>query len=209
MKRATFKKPFNGMDNALKLIPESYKVNNKQFQMTDGNEKYEIRWEGSLTEGRAIILKASDKELMNEDMQKMKHLMGYKSEDTLGTVRGAARIDENKKFNDIWGKTKNLLNEADYSDLDRKTVKASGKEQYRTGAKVNSQALAKELEYVAGKLSDEADKGILKKAYNATSVKPEVEEMDIFNQIRKDLDSGSEEAKYAISGAFQRAYYLH
>lgn len=111
MKRLVFKKEFKGVENALRLIPESYKVNNKQFQMTDGNEKYEIRWEGSLTEGRAIILKASDKELMNEDMQKMKHLMGYKSEETLGNLRGAARLDENKKFNDIWGKTKNILNE--------------------------------------------------------------------------------------------------
>jgi hypothetical protein len=209
MKRLVFKNEFKGVENALKMIPESYKVDNKTFQMTDGNENYEIRWEGSLNEGRAIVLKASDKQLMNEDMNKMKHLMGYKSQETLGNLKGAERINEDKSFNDIWGKTKNLLNEADYSDLDRKTVKASGKEQYRTGAKVNSQALAKELEYVAGKLSDEADKGILKKAYNATSVKPEVEEMDIFNQIRKDLDSGSEEAKYAISGAFQRAYYLH
>ena len=111
MKRLVFKKEFKGVENALKLIPESYKVNNKQFQMTDGNEKYEIRWEGSLNEGRAVILKASDKELMNEDMQKMKHLMGYKSQDTLGNMRGAARIDENKKFDDIWNKTKNILNE--------------------------------------------------------------------------------------------------
>mgnify|MGYP000105758615 CR=1 FL=1 len=71
MKRLVFKKEFKGVENALRLIPESYKVNNKQFQMTDGNEKYEIRWEGNLTEGRAIITKASDKNLMTEDMQKM------------------------------------------------------------------------------------------------------------------------------------------
>jgi hypothetical protein len=106
MKRLVFKKEFKGVENALKLIPESYKVNDKTFQMTDGNEKYEIRWEGNLTEGKAVILKASDKVLMNEDMRKMKHLMGYKSEDTLGLVKGKARIDENKKFNDIWNKSK-------------------------------------------------------------------------------------------------------
>lgn len=111
MKRLVFKNEFKGVENALRLIPESYKVDKKEFQMTDGNEKYEIRWEGNLSEGRAIILKASDKELMNEDMQKMKHLMGYKSEETLGNLRGAARLDENSKFNDIWGKTKNLMTE--------------------------------------------------------------------------------------------------
>jgi len=75
MKRLVFKKEFKGVGNALNVIPESYKVDGKEFHMTDGNEKYEIRWEGSLTEGRAIVLKASDKNLMNEDMENMKRLV--------------------------------------------------------------------------------------------------------------------------------------
>ncbi len=111
MKRLVFKKEFNGVENALKLIPESYRVDNKTFQMTDGNENYEIRWEGDINEGRAIVIKASDKQLMNEDMQKMKHLMGYNSKETLGNLKGVERISENKSFNDIWGKTKTLINE--------------------------------------------------------------------------------------------------
>jgi len=111
MKRLVFKKEFKGIENALNVIPESYKVNGKQFHMTDGNEKYEIKWEGSLTEGRAVVLKASDKNLMSEDMQKMKHLMGYSSKETLGTVKGSARLDENARFNDVLNKTKNLLSE--------------------------------------------------------------------------------------------------
>jgi len=111
MKRLIFKKEFNGVENALKMIPESYKVDNKEFHMTDGNEKYEIRWEGSLNEGRAIILKASDKNLMSENMDKMKHLMGYNSQDTLGNLKGAERINENNSFNDVWGKTKSILSE--------------------------------------------------------------------------------------------------
>ena len=113
MKRLVFKKEFNGVENALKMIPESYKVDNKTFQMTDGNENYEIRWEGSLNEGKAIVIKASDKQLMNEDMNKMKHLMGYKSQDTLGNLKGEQRINENKSFNNIWNKTKDLLNESE------------------------------------------------------------------------------------------------
>jgi len=40
MKRLKFKKPFNGVETALKVIPESYKVDNKVFEMTDGNENY-------------------------------------------------------------------------------------------------------------------------------------------------------------------------
>jgi len=103
MKRLRFKTPFNGMDNALKLIPESYKVNGKEFELTDGIESYRVRWENSPT-----ILTASNKNLMNEDMQKMKHLMQYNSKDTLGNLRGKERINENKVFNDVWGKTKSI-----------------------------------------------------------------------------------------------------
>ena len=111
MKRITFKKEFNGVGNALKLIPESYKVDMKVFEMTDKNETYKIRWEGSLTEGKAVVLTAANKSNINEDIEKMKHLFNYKSEDTLGTVKGKSRIDENAAFADIWSKTKSLLTE--------------------------------------------------------------------------------------------------
>ena len=118
MKRLKFKKEFNGVGNALKLIPESYKVDSKIFEMTDGNENYRIRWEGSVNEGSAVVLMASDKTLVNEDMQKMKHLMGYKSQETLGTVRGKERINENASFMDVWNKTKKLMNEIEDNEGD-------------------------------------------------------------------------------------------
>jgi hypothetical protein len=111
MKRLTFKKPFNGVDNALNLIPESYKVDNKTFEMFDGNESYKVRWEGSLNEGKGVVLTASNKEMVNEDMKKIFHLMGYKSEETLGNLKGSERLNENKKFSDIWSKTKTILTE--------------------------------------------------------------------------------------------------
>ena len=114
MKRLKFKNTFNGVGNALQLIPETYKVDGKTFQMTDGNENYEIRWEGTLTEGKAVILKASDKNMINEDMAHMKHLMGYNSLNTLGTLKGKERLSENDSFGDMMRKTKALLlNEAD------------------------------------------------------------------------------------------------
>jgi hypothetical protein len=120
MKRLKFKKEFNGVGNALKMIPESYRVDNKVFEMTDGVENYKIRWEGNLTEGRAVVLVASDKNLVNEDMQKMKHLMGYKSQETLGTVKGKSRLDENAKFTDIWKKTRQLMEMEDIEGADAK-----------------------------------------------------------------------------------------
>ena len=113
MKRLKFKKEFNGVGNALKLIPEAYKVDKKEFEMTDGNETYRIRWEGTLSEGSAVVLTANDKKLVNEDIQRMKALFGYKSQETLGLVKGNARIDENKIFGDIWNKSKKLLGESE------------------------------------------------------------------------------------------------
>jgi hypothetical protein len=113
MKRLKFKKEFNGVGNALKLIPESYKVDAKEFEMTDGNETYRIRWEGTLSEGAAVVVTANDKKMVNEDIQRMKALFGYKSQDTLGLVKGNARIDENKVFGDIWNKSKRLLGESE------------------------------------------------------------------------------------------------
>jgi hypothetical protein len=112
MKRATFKKPFNGMDNALKLIPESYKVDGNEFELTDGVETYRVRWDIN----EATVLRAENKNLISEDMQKIKHLMGFKSQDTLGNLKGEQRIVENKSFGDVWDKTKKLLNEADEND---------------------------------------------------------------------------------------------
>ncbi len=123
MKRLKFNtdgtKPFKGVNltqkvgYALSLIPEQYKVNEKEFEMTDGVLTCRVRWEGNLNEGKAVVLLASDKKMINEDMDRMKTLMGYKSQDTLGLVKGNARIDENKAFSDVWNKTKRLLGESE------------------------------------------------------------------------------------------------
>lgn len=118
MKRLKFKKEFNGVGNALNMIPESYRTDNKQFEMTDGNETYTIRWEGTLSEGRAVVLTAADKKMVNEDMQKMKHLWGYKSQETLGLVKGNDRLNENAVFSNIWNKSKALLEGDDIEDQD-------------------------------------------------------------------------------------------
>ena len=120
MKRLKFKNPFNGVGNALKLIPEGYRVNNKVFEMTDGNETYKIRWEGTLSEGKAVVLTAADKSLVNEDITRMKQLFGYKSHETLGLLKGKERLDENKVFSDIWSKTKTLLETEDMEGADAK-----------------------------------------------------------------------------------------
>jgi hypothetical protein len=126
MKRLKFKKEFNGVGNALKMIPEGYRVDNKEFEMTDGNETYKIRWEGNLTEGRAVVLMASDKKMVSEDMAHMKHLMGYKSTETLGLLKGKSRINENAVFGDIYNKSKMLLEGEDIENAKAKTGEWDG-----------------------------------------------------------------------------------
>lgn len=108
MKRAKFKKPFNGMDNALKLIPESYKVDGHEFEITDGVDTYRVRWDVN----EATILSSENKHFVNEDMQKIKHLMGYNSRKTFGNLEGAERINENKSFSGLLDKTKKLMTES-------------------------------------------------------------------------------------------------
>ena len=190
MKRLRFKTPFSGVENALKLIPESYKVDNKTFQMTDGNEKYEIRWEGNINEGRAIILKASDKVLMNEDMQKMKHLMQYNSKDTLGNLRGKERINENKVFNDVWNKTKSIkessafgfgfTNEGNLEENEEDLTQVETKE-------VQNKIEGKAEELVKTLSSDEAEK--LKNILDNLGVTPESKP----ETIQKKIETVTEE----------------
>lgn len=108
MKRAKFKKPFNGMDNALKLIPESYKVDGHEFEITDGVDTYRVRWDVN----EATVLSSENKHFVNEDMNKIKHLMGYKSKDTLGNLEGSERINENNSFSGLLDKTKKLMTES-------------------------------------------------------------------------------------------------
>lgn len=111
IKRLNYKKQFNGIDNAINLIPESYKIDNRVFEMSDGEENYRFRWEGSLNEGQAIILKSTTQTLVNEDINKMKHLMNFNSKETLGRLNKDERLSENSTFGDIWDKTKKLLKE--------------------------------------------------------------------------------------------------
>jgi hypothetical protein len=94
LKRITFKKSFDGVANALRLIPESFKVEDKKFELTDGNEKYLVEWK----DGRPMVLEASDRNMISEDYAKMKHLMGYKSEPTLGTPDAKSRVSENTRL---------------------------------------------------------------------------------------------------------------
>jgi hypothetical protein len=104
MKKVTFKKEFASLNEALTKVPAKLREDKNTFEMTDGNKTYQMRWEGTLEEGKAVALQAEDKGLMNEDVQKMKHLWGYKAEDTLGKVTADKRVDENTTFRTLLDK---------------------------------------------------------------------------------------------------------
>ena len=94
MKRIRFKKPFSGYDNVVGLIPENYKVNGNEFEMTDSNETYRMKWDN----GKAKVVNAYDKTVMKEGFDKIKHLMNYKPEATLGRLDNDKRLAENTIF---------------------------------------------------------------------------------------------------------------
>jgi hypothetical protein len=122
MKRVKFKSEFKDLNEALTKVPTSLKEDNNVFEMTDGNKTYKVRWEGTLEEGNAVALLAQDKTLISEDMSHMKHLMGYKSENTTGTPTSTERLTENNKFKQLLSVSKkkklneNLEEEAELLD---------------------------------------------------------------------------------------------
>jgi hypothetical protein len=143
MKRLRFKKPFNGEDNALQLIPEHYKVDDKVFEMTDGNETYKVRWEGTLTEGEAVVLESENAKLIQESRDKVFKLMNFDTKKAMGTRKGKDRVEENKKFSDFMGKAKSLIKESseidynqnDWSGQDNK-IKVNKKGEFKIGDSV-------------------------------------------------------------------------
>lgn len=111
MKRVKFKKELPSINETLKLVPNKLKNDGQVFEMTDGNKTVKIRWEGSLTEGVAIPILLRDNNLISEDTNHMKHLMGYKTKDNIGTHKSKGRLMENDKFKELlnFSKKKTLV----------------------------------------------------------------------------------------------------
>tara|TARA_R110000796_G_scaffold19237_5_gene57799 strand:+ start:1808 stop:2710 length:903 start_codon:yes stop_codon:yes gene_type:complete len=113
MKRVTYKKEFKSIEDALTKIPNQLKENDEVFEITDGNKTIQVRWEGTLEEGAPIALAETDSSLISEDISKMKNLMGYTSEKTIGTPTANNRVSENKTFKDLLSSSKKkILNES-------------------------------------------------------------------------------------------------
>jgi len=122
-------------------LPERVKVNETEFAVTDGENFYKLIWEGD-TNGEAVIIREKNTRLVNESIDKMKSLWGYKSSNTTSTkktikentdesfykmmnkVRGLVKENEGEhsqeEMNDVWHEL-NELNNDDIFDLMEKT----------------------------------------------------------------------------------------
>ena len=77
-------------EQVLKLaskVPSRIKIDETSFAITDGENTYRLIWEGDSNEGEAIITNFKNTEMVNEDIQKMKYLWGFKSNDTISTKK--------------------------------------------------------------------------------------------------------------------------
>ena len=198
MKRLKFKKAFNGIETALNVIPESYKVDNKVFEMTDGNEHYKIRWEGSLNEGTAIVLNAYDDNLVKEDFDKIKHLMNFKSQDTLGNLKGSQRLDENQAFADMIKKTRTIMTEGEGAEH-LQELSPETYDSVRDAGLERGDSRGEELAKNANKLKY---KPVIGKEVKFKTINPNVDEGDIrvgtVKGIRPEGEEGSFFSKVAI-----------
>lgn len=103
IKRLTYKTEFVNENFALNLIPQEFKKNDMIFEMTDGNKLLKIRWEGSPTKGRPIVLLSKDGKKINEELKRMHQLFEYNSKDNFS---GTNLIVEEKEFSRIINKFK-------------------------------------------------------------------------------------------------------
>ena len=104
LKTVLFKKTqFINENHMITKIPDDFKVNGTSFNMKDkvGNE-YLVEWKNN----KANVINHINKQDMNEEMKRMKQLMGYKTSDSKTT--SIDRLNEN---NDTFRLTLNKIRE--------------------------------------------------------------------------------------------------
>lgn len=108
MKTAYFKKTtFLTEGHMMSRIPDEFKVEENVFRMKDktGNE-YILEWKN----GKGVILSHKNKQGMNESIDRMKALMGYKSSDKYKTSTSNERLNEdNDAFKNTLDKARKII----------------------------------------------------------------------------------------------------
>ena len=89
------------------LIPEEYKINGNKFVMKDSlNTEYVVEWNEKIS--KPTILEYKNPNKVNEDINKMKHLWGFKSSDTNKPLNSEQKVNENNYLSGFINKVKDL-----------------------------------------------------------------------------------------------------
>jgi len=90
----------------LSKVPDEFKVEGKKFIMKDtANNEYLVEW----TAKQPNVTKKLNKTQVNEEMNRIKALYGYKSKDYFTTTNSQSRMNENKEFSDMINKARQLM----------------------------------------------------------------------------------------------------
>lgn len=119
-------------------LPSRVRVDETIFAVTDGENYYRLIWEGSM-DGEAIITHEKNNKIINESINKMKHLWEFKSSDTNSTKKN---ISEDNK--DMFIKMMD---------------KARGKDTLNETVAVNAKANKATINKLAKGLPNDADLG--------------------------------------------------
>ena len=90
----------------LSKVPDELKVEGKRFIMKDtADNEYLVEW----TDKEPNVTKKINKTQVNEEMNRIKSLYGYKSKDYFTTTNSKSRMNENKEFSDMLNKARKLM----------------------------------------------------------------------------------------------------
>ena len=90
----------------LSKVPDEFKVEGKRFIMKDtADNEYLVEW----TDKKPNVTKKINKTQVNEEMNRIKALYGYKSKDYFTSTNPQSRVNENKEFSDMINKARQLM----------------------------------------------------------------------------------------------------
>lgn len=91
-------------EQVLKLankVPSQVKIDETKFSITDGENTYKLIWEGDYETGEPVITNFKNNQLVNEDIEKMKYLWGFKPKEEQKIVKEDAEQTFKKMFREV------------------------------------------------------------------------------------------------------------
>lgn len=82
-------------------VPSRVKVDETKFSITDGENTYKLIWEGDMETGEPVITNFKNTKLVNEDIEKMKYLWGFKPKEEKKIVKEDAEETFKKMFREV------------------------------------------------------------------------------------------------------------